>query len=459
MNPRENNEPVLTLMSRQAAEVGRIAAAVDDGGAASASGRFAFNVHAGRWLESLGYVERVENEDTPRWRSGGADALSPGVLRMLGERIEALVEITLEGSPVRLVTAFEQRWRPGERFIFSGRGPTPAAALKGCLFEAIETFAALWSAVAEAEHGDGGGAQAESSAAAPIDRVTQTVEAIDAVSGGPRRLPFHKVFLDLPEAMCPKGCRPCGSNGLAAGEDFEAAAVTALLELVERDAVAVWWRSRYRAPSFQARTRAGRAAIEAVALWLRSKDRKLHLLDLTHDIGMPVVLAVSTDGKGARPLIGASADCLADDAAYGAVSELLQMEANLALIAQNVVRQGVDVLPEKTRRLWDWHDTASLETHPFLLPSTEARDWRRQIGQAAAPSLTAIGKALQAVGADAAVVKLVDHASGVPVARAVSDALMDFDTTNERAASVPEQLGLIATRGASQAVNSEPVPL
>ena len=438
MNPPEYPKAIMTLLPVQAAEVGRVAAYCDRESKANSSDECTFNVHAVRWLESLGCLEPGGAPKRLRWNASGDNVRSPSLLRMLGERVEALVEITLEGSPVKLVTAFEQRRGDAERFIFSGRGPTPQSALAGCLFEAIETFSALWSTVAETLEGH------------------ECVEATSVTTGGQVRLPLHRVFLELPAALRPADSPACGSNGLAAGRDHEEAATAALLELIERDAVALWWRSRYRAPSYIGQSRAGHAAIASIAACLLSKGRRLQLLDLTHDIGVPVVLARSTDEQGRRPLIGAAADPFADDAAYGAASELLQMEANIALVAQNVARQGTGGLPAKTRQLWDWHCRANLETHPFLVPDDAGR---RHGCRRIASSSAGIGDLLAGAGVDAALVRLADPGSGYPVVRAVSDALMDLQTTNGRAEAVPQKLGLLDPKAARQPLNDAVIPL
>lgn len=89
------------------------------------------------------------------------------------------------------------------------------------------------------------------------------------------------------------------STGCAAGPSFEAAAARALLELVERDAASLWWIGGRRARPVAA---AGAANVEAVRLlaslreW--SKERTTWLLDITTDIEIPTLAAVSVDADG-----------------------------------------------------------------------------------------------------------------------------------------------------------------
>ncbi|WP_336320132.1 TOMM precursor leader peptide-binding protein [Streptomyces lavendofoliae] len=92
----------------------------------------------------------------------------------------------------------------------------------------------------------------------------------DAVSGGP--------FAD--------------SNGNAAGSSPEDAVVQGFLELVERDAVALWWYNRTRHPEvdLDAFDEPWLAGTRAAYGRLR---REMWVLDLTADFGIPVMAAVS----------------------------------------------------------------------------------------------------------------------------------------------------------------------
>lgn len=80
------------------------------------------------------------------------------------------------------------------------------------------------------------------------------------------------------------------SNGCAAGNTMEEAILQGFLELVERDAAAIWWYGQVRRPA---------VALDSLAE--ESRQRLEHacgaqwsywLLDITHDFGIPVVVAV-----------------------------------------------------------------------------------------------------------------------------------------------------------------------
>lgn len=80
------------------------------------------------------------------------------------------------------------------------------------------------------------------------------------------------------------------SNGCAAGNTREEAILQGFLELVERDAAAVWWYGRVRRPAFDL----GMLAAESLARIERSLGARwqFHVLDITHDFGIPVAAAV-----------------------------------------------------------------------------------------------------------------------------------------------------------------------
>jgi len=92
------------------------------------------------------------------------------------------------------------------------------------------------------------------------------------------------------------------SNGLAAGATREEATLQGLLELVERDAVAVWWYNRLRRP----RVDLGGVDdpyLDEMASAYRHLGRTVQVLDLTHDIGIPVFAALSRRVSGPREVV------------------------------------------------------------------------------------------------------------------------------------------------------------
>ena len=82
------------------------------------------------------------------------------------------------------------------------------------------------------------------------------------------------------------------SNGNAAGASLEDAILQGFFELVERDAVALWWYNRTRQPavSLDSFNDSWVAGLDAV---YRRLNRQLWVLDVTSDLGIPAMVAVS----------------------------------------------------------------------------------------------------------------------------------------------------------------------
>ncbi len=94
------------------------------------------------------------------------------------------------------------------------------------------------------------------------------------------------------------------STGCAAGASFDAAAARALLEVVERDAVALWWIGGRRARPLAGESAAMAEAVRVLGVLREgSAERASWLLDVTTDLGIPCVVALSVDatsGHGSR---------------------------------------------------------------------------------------------------------------------------------------------------------------
>lgn len=115
------------------------------------------------------------------------------------------------------------------------------------------------------------------------------------------------------------------SNGLAAGNTADEAIIQGFLELIERDATAMWWLTRAQRPALQFENSALEILREAPAR-LKAIGRELQFLDLTHDFGIPVVAAIShRTGSGPQKIcIGSGAHFDRETAAARALTELGQ---------------------------------------------------------------------------------------------------------------------------------------
>lgn len=148
------------------------------------------------------------------------------------------------------------------------------------------------------------------------------------------------------------------SNGCAAGRTLEDAAVSAFLELVERDATALWWYGRHRRPAVPLDGVAGAPAIVA---WLGGRGRTCHLLDLTPDFGIAVRAAISAGEHGGTVAIGVAAHFDPHRAGTAAMTEMMQTLYSLDL------RRAMPA--EAGDPFQFWLDTVSYEAMPHLVPA------------------------------------------------------------------------------------------
>ena len=82
------------------------------------------------------------------------------------------------------------------------------------------------------------------------------------------------------------------SNGCAAGNTLEEAIVQGFLELVERDAYAIWWYNRVQRPQVDL-AQFGDSYVHDLQNQLAESGRRLWVLDVTSDLGIPTFVAVT----------------------------------------------------------------------------------------------------------------------------------------------------------------------
>jgi ribosomal protein S12 methylthiotransferase accessory factor len=185
-----------------------------------------------------------------------------------------------------------------------------------------------------------------------------TVEWVmaDSLAGGPARL--------VPANYCFFGGRPAfcvaSSNGCAAGRTMGEAILSGLLELIERDAVAIWWYNRIARPGPAIDWRE-MPEFSGLDYFLRSRHRVLRVFDITPDLGIPVAAAVTALSDGSQILMGAACDPDPAVAVRRAVTEACQM-----LVSMN--RIGCVPLEDFPFGK-DWLDTAVLDREPHLAES------------------------------------------------------------------------------------------
>ncbi len=226
------------------------------------------------------------------------------------------------------------------------------------------------------------------------------------------------------------------SNGCAAAATWPEAVLHGLLELVERDAVSLWWYPRSRRPAVDPSILdpALRAQTDAR---LRAAGREWWLLDLTHDLGVPVVAAVSrrVGAQSEAIVFGFGAHLDQARAAQRALGELDQM----LLLGPDTDAPGA---PPEARTFWA---EARLDTHQYLRPHADARSCPALAAPSgdAAADVRALVSLLAAHQVEVLVHDATRPETGVPVARVLAPGLRHLDRRlgPGRLHDVPARLG------------------
>jgi len=214
------------------------------------------------------------------------------------------------------------------------------------------------------------------------------------------------------------------STGCAAGANFEAAASRALLEVVERDAVSLWWVGGQRAKPLAGESAAMAEAVRLLGVLRQgSEERASWLLDLTTDLGIPCVAAISLDGNGKGLACGFAARLALEAAARAAVFEMCQMELALPLVLAKRQQGGEAALNDVDRRHLDRAARIAADRcaliHPLGSPgrySAPACDGPRE-------ELAALLAALAHRDVEVGLVDLTRPDFGIPVVGAIAPQL------------------------------------
>ncbi|MEC4090825.1 YcaO-like family protein [Pseudoalteromonas rubra] len=112
-------------------------------------------------------------------------------------------------------------------------------------------------------------------------------------------------------------------NGGAAGNSLEEAILQGTLELIERDAVAIWWYNKTTVPRLNL-DGIGDELTNQIELFFGQKYN-LWLLDLTSDIGIPVVAAISLNAENSEITLSFGCHLDLTIAKQRAITELFQV--------------------------------------------------------------------------------------------------------------------------------------
>jgi bacteriocin biosynthesis cyclodehydratase domain-containing protein len=183
----------------------------------------------------------------------------------------------------------------------------------------------------------------------------------------PTQLVYYRAAASEANGTCyAMGC----SNGNAAGNTLEEAILQGFFELVERDAMALWWYNRLRKPGVAVETFGEPYLLELAEHYRQKYQRETWALDLTSDLSIPVFAAVSKmlEGKEERLLIGLGCHLDARIALQRAFGEMNQM-LGLAHTGEG----GESLLDDSETLEWLRHATVANQPHLAANPDQPPR--------------------------------------------------------------------------------------
>jgi ribosomal protein S12 methylthiotransferase accessory factor len=239
----------------------------------------------------------------------------------------------------------------------------------------------------------------------------------------------------VPSSYCYYGYEGVGtdycradSNGLAAGNTLEEAILQGFLELVERDAVAIWWYNRTQHPAIDLDSFADPYLAE-MQKYYHSLDRELWVLDLTHDLEIPTFVGVSrrTGSPSEDILLGFGAHF---DARLAVTRAILEVNQSLPAVLRSRAERERQLLPDFGDVL-DWWDGATLDAHPYLRPSSiykpvSASDFPVYESVDLAETIEGYVRKAAALGLETLVLDMTRPDIELPVARVIVPGLRHF---------------------------------
>ncbi len=422
--------------------------------------------------------ERFRHQVSPI--TGAVRELTP-----LGDAAQPDMHVYAAGHNFAMLGHDLQRFRAGLRNNSSGKGMTDAQARVSAMGEALERFQGLYTGE-EPRRATTRAALGED-AIAPNDLMRFSEAQFDArdtwnASGHrfatvPERFPAD-LEVDwspvwslsqervrwLPTAMlyfaAPQppgrtlfvGC----SNGCAAGNTREEAMLQGLLELVERDAVGIWWYNRLRRPAVDA-TAFDDPAINRMLEVYEALDRPVHFVDVTSDLGIPTVAAVSARRNAVSEdiLLGFGAHLDPRIATMRALGEVVQFYP--AVAPHGADGSGDYDYDDPESR--EWWSTARRETHPYLMPDDSAPSAPLADGAGAVTdivdALDVVRARIEAAGHEVLVLDQTRPDVGFPTVRMIAPGLRHFWARYApgRLYDVPVAMGWAASPTPEDALN------
>ncbi len=244
------------------------------------------------------------------------------------------------------------------------------------------------------------------------------------------------------------------SNGCAAGNTVEEAIVQGFLELVERDAYAIWWYNRLQRPEVDL-GQFDDPYIRDLKVQLAETGRRIWVLDVTSDLGIPSLVTIAHWMENSQEFIefGSGAHFDARIAVLRAMTELNQFLSIGLMGGRNPnpssQESGQDSGRESSHQTSDDRSPPfQLQRHPYLMPSGTAvvrQDFDSNFGRLdTREQVTACVDITRRAGLDFLVLDQTRPDIEVPVVRVIVPGLRHFYRrfAPGRLYDVPVKLGL-----------------
>ncbi len=322
-----------------------------------------------------------------------------------------------------------------EQHVAGGKGWSPEEAARSAVFEAVERISGCYRSLIPTREATAADLGDEALLPSAIDLFSASQRACPSEPGPPTPLTVpHDLDVhartrwvrawplahEWPPMWFPAAAAFYGypfegtrfalatSNGCAAGPTTEAAATGGFLELIERDAAAIWWYNRIPCPALDLDTSSDERLIRMREAF-EATGRTFDLLDITTDLGVPTVAAVSRRMAGAPGwTLGFGAAATFAEAALRAAGELAQL---IPATDNPAYRNPAP-----------WVDSATPEDNPHLVPQGCIALPSKALG----PGLAPLTEALRDAGLRAYVVDQTHPLIGVPVVRVLAPGLVHF---------------------------------
>ncbi len=386
--------------------------------ASETAGRNPADGAADAFLRALGYRENVGGDPEIEAHRGALLNAATSFDRVFLLSARHAPGLVLMGAVVRPESVAGQA--PGS---VTGSGLDIRSAFESCVGEGIEFLSQF-------EHdGDVAGSGDEE----PLVDVFPDAEGAPDWSGG-RMIRGNDLAtgaeVSLPFDRCIRSLRNSGAvtppfmlgTGCGAGDTLDAAALHGLFELIERDAAALWWWGRRRGRPLAAEEPGVRGALLYLAT-LRGErvGRVTWFLDITTDVGVPVMASISVERDGSHVACGTACRASVAAALRSAIREMCQMEMAYDVVRAKEAQSGAEALNAVDLRHKERAAVISADSCEHLHPAGVPARYMPVAEDDAGPGLTLprIVQRLGTIGAKVYRVDLTRERFGIPVARMI----------------------------------------